>query len=372
MSRQRGSLRREGKWWVVRYQEGAVRRAVRIGTASEFKTRAAARAKCDQVLTLCGAAAGLTGKSIRLVDYVPAFLSGHAAGIVRRSTEMQWRGTIRNHLLPCLGGLELAAIDTPRVQQFIAELGRKGLSRTRVRNIVQLLRQVLRTATRDGYAAHHIAPFTLRFPKDAMVRPPRRCLTLQDSRRLIEAAEYPMRALYAILAYTGCRIGEALGLTWAHVNYSRAVVHIRQAAVDGRIYLPKTAGSVADLAMPAALAQELQAFRAWWELQRRLDAAPPSSLLFPGRHGGPIRSAGIRQHHLHPLLARLGIEPCGLHAFRHGVATLLFEQGTDPATVQRMLRHSNLRTTMSYAHTTHDRASAAAERLAHALSGAAP
>lgn len=370
MGHQRGSLRREGKGWVVRFKEGGTYRAVRVGPVSELKTRSAARAKADRVLALCGAAVGLKGESIRLADYTPVFVSGHVAGIVRKSTETQWKGTIAKHLVASLGALELEQIDTPRVQQFIAELGRKGLSRTRVRNIVQLLRQVLRTAAKDGYAAHLVPPFTLRFPKDARARPPRRCLSPHDSRRIIEAAQYPWRALYALLAFTGCRCGEALGLTWGHVNYSRAVIEVRQAAVDGHIYLPKTTGSIADLPMPRELAAELQEFHAWWELQRRLGRAAATGLLFAGPKGRPLSACGIRANHLHPLLGRLGIEPCGLHAFRHGFATLLFAQGMDPATVQSTLRHANLRTTMTYTHVNQERAAAGVARAAAAISGA--
>jgi integrase len=40
----------------------------------------------------------------------------------------------------------------------------------------------------------------------------------------------------------------------------------------------------------------------------------------------------------------------GFHSLRHGLATWLAEQGTDPAVIQRMLRHSSKDMTMHYIH----------------------
>jgi integrase len=53
---------------------------------------------------------------------------------------------------------------------------------------------------------------------------------------------------------------------------------------------------------------------------------------------------------LKPNLKRLGMktERVGLHAFRHGLGTALCERKANPATVQRILRHSDIRTTPKY------------------------
>jgi integrase len=40
----------------------------------------------------------------------------------------------------------------------------------------------------------------------------------------------------------------------------------------------------------------------------------------------------------------------GFHSLRHGLATWLAEQGTDPVVIQRMLRHSSKDMTMHYVH----------------------
>ena len=73
-------------------------------------------------------------------------------------------------------------------------------------------------------------------------------------------------------------------------------------------------------------------------------------------HGTQPRLAGmIAQDYLRVHAVKLGIiaKDCprfGFHKFRHSLATFLVENGTDPVVVQRMLRQSNVDTTMIYIH----------------------
>lgn len=368
---QRGSLRKEpiagGAHWVLRFKLAGAYKAVRIGTSSEFRTRSAARAQADRIMAAEGFA-GAAGKRITLADYIGSWKSGHMVGIVRPSTQAQWKSILAKYLLPAFATLELTAIDVQAMQQLIGQLGVAGKSRARIQSIMQLMRQILRQASKDGFAAASVPPYTLKYPKELIRRAERRCFTASESSRIIQAERFPFKALYAILAYTGCRIGEGLGMAWENVNFSSRQLHVRQAAVQGKIYLPKTARSVAWLPMPAPLAQILNDYRDW--LQSRHPNKALEGLLFESTHGGPCHASGVRQWHFAPLLKVLNIPHAGLHAFRHGMATLLFEQGVEPGTVQRILRHGTLRTTMSYAHSTQERAETGSARVANLISAA--
>ena len=72
-------------------------------------------------------------------------------------------------------------------------------------------------------------------PSDA-VRPPRaarierRVLNEEEMRRLLEAMQGSRQyALFVLLATTGCRIGEGLGLRWTDVDFRRSTASIRRA-----------------------------------------------------------------------------------------------------------------------------------------------
>lgn len=373
VSHQRGSLRKEGKQWVLRFKEHTdervIYRAVRVGPTSELRTRGSARAMADSIMaTEVGAA--VSGTRIRFSDYVPRWAASHMRGIVRPSTAASWECVLRLHLVPWFGCRYLAEIDVKAVQHFIAECGRAGKSTARIQNITSLLRQILRQAAKDGYATQPIGPYTLRFPKDGRRHAERRCFTPEEMRAILVGANFPHKAMYAVMAHTGMRCGEVLGLQWSAVDFFNARIHVRQAAVMGRIYLPKTARSVAMLPLSPELKAILQEYADWQDHAGGHIAERRYDLMFPGPKGAPLHAGGVRVHHFTPLLERLGIPHGGLHAFRHGLATSLFSAGAPPAVVQGTLRHGNLRTTMSYSHTTPEANAGWLEKTSQRITGA--
>ena len=58
----------------------------------------------------------------------------------------------------------------------------------------------------------------------------------------------------------------------------------------------------------------------------------------------------VVEYQLWPILDALGLERCGLHAFRHSVASFITDAGYSPEVAQKQLRHSNVRTTLRYIH----------------------
>ena len=79
-----------------------------------------------------------------------------------------------------------------------------------------------------------------------------------------------------------------------------------------------------------------------------------------GRSGGRDPRSGVRRHHLHESSVSKAIRAAAhrsdirkrvtAHMFRHSFATHLIESGSDIRTVQELLRHSDVRTTMVYTH----------------------
>lgn len=113
--------------------------------------------------------------------------------------------------------------------------------------------------------------------------------------------------------------------------------------------------------MPAPLEARLRVYLKTWK---------PNALrlLFATRNGRPHVANNIVQRKLWPVLDKLGILRCGLHAFRHTHTSLLFDNGAPPTVVQAQLRHFDPRITLGiYGHVLGDAQREAVERVAGIL-----
>jgi len=198
-------------------------------------------------------------------------------------------------------------------------------------------------------------------------------LSAQEVRRIIDELSDTHR-LMAMLTYgCGLRLMECLRLRVKDPDFERNTVIVRggKGDADRRTVLPD--------AVKDELIHHLDAIRSLYESDRRKDIAGvflPTALerkypqagkewawfwLFPSKSlSVDPRSLAVRRHHLHPqtlqrafkeALAKSGVaKNASVHTLRHSFATHLLEKGYDIRTIQELLGHRNLQTTMIYTH----------------------
>ena len=107
--------------------------------------------------------------------------------------------------------------------------------------------------------------------------------------------------------------------------------------------------------------------------EEQVCASWPSGLLFASRNGTPFDQNLLVKRKLHPLLERLNIQRCGLHAFRHFAASMMDRLNTPLKLRQQRLGHSDAEMTLGvYSHVAKEDDIRVAAQLGEILDPAGP
>jgi integrase len=148
---------------------------------------------------------------------------------VRPQTAAGYEITIRKHLVPALGSVPVQKLSAARLQQQYNAWHDAGVGTRTIRNCHMSLSQALDQAMRHNIVVTNVCT-SVRAPRDS---PKRAEVWNSEQLRnfLAVAQDDGMHPLWHLLASTGMRRQEALGLRWQDVNWERGTVHIVQTVI---------------------------------------------------------------------------------------------------------------------------------------------
>jgi integrase len=387
---QRGSLRVEsrknGDTWVLRYfvtrqSDGRrVEQTLSVGLVHDFPSESAGWSEVErQHLNQHINQPTFQGR-VTFADlahhYMHNELNERADTIDPKahSTIYIYRHILNDYLIPRWGKRIALAVEPLEIERWLQALRReKGLANPTLDKTRRVMSLVYKHSQRHGLIPRGEECNPLRFV---------RCKTTSDYEAIILTPEQafaillclpePERTLTLLAAGTGLRISECLGLQWQDVDFADQRIHVRRTWVHGHMGEPKTKASKAPVPLHSLLAESMQSW------QQESPYSQPTDWVFPSRKlkGRKPRCANMLvEDYLRPAAEKAEVllkdDPrrFGYHNLRHSLASFLVRSKTDVKTVQNLLRHSNVKTTLQlYAHSvTEDRLAAQGQVLAAIL-----
>lgn len=364
-SGQVGHIEKKGNAYYVRFwidvagQEERAHTSVRIcpisGPGKMTKPERERRAK--QIIAESGADTAEHFNKIEAINHSVTFrqqtewwlkqVQNRKRKPVKAATIKSWTQSTTKWLNPFLGDMPLCDVDNLAAKRLVSHLSDAGLSANSIRIHVQTMKLVVASAINERGEEVHPRKWNHAFIDMPEIRNEHTpSFTSEQITALLKSATGWHLVLYALLAGSGLRVGEALGLEIGkHISEDCRTITVKQSVWEGIVQQPKTKNAFREVDLAPALAALLKKFV----------GARTSGFLFEGNTGRPIASqSSILKRDLHPLLTSIGCAKCGFHSFRRHRVTFLRGQRVPENLLQFWIGHAGQTITDGYDKTKED------------------
>lgn len=246
-----------------------------------------------------------------------------------------WRGyrmAIDNILIPQFGHLQIQALSTGTLREWIAL---QKVTRKRMSNLLLPLRNALSEALADeviDFNPLDRLKLSRILPRDTLhtdYEP--QPYSVEELVPLLVSMTGAERAAFQFWAYTGVRTSELIALTWADIDLQARTVRVHRAVVEGEEKGTKTRAGVRTIPLLLAARQALE------DQRQRTEKAGGRVFMNP-RNGKEWTDQS---------LLRLWQRTCkkamasyrNPYQMRHTFASQLLSQGENPAYIAKLLGH---------------------------------
>jgi len=254
---------------------------------------------------------------------------------------------MNTYAIPFFRRYKLGEIEAPDIKRFAKSLSDGGLRASSVRKNLVPLKAMMASAVEDGTLKHNptaglrIAASQAEHDEERKAK----AMSREQLRLVLAAIPSQWRPFFDLLASSGLRISEALGLTWGDVDLGVSPhLRVRWQWYRGERRRLKSAYSRRTVPLPPHTARLLRERRA------KLYAGDDGVPVFASRTGTPLASRNVRRV-LDTATEDLGLGWVSFHTFRHTYASILFAAGKNAKQVQTLLGHHDPGFTLSvYVH----------------------
>ena len=235
-------------------------------------------------------------------------------------------------------------VTTQSVERLKLDRERDGASPATVKHTLNVVRGMWKYGKKLGYRVSEVE-----FPSVSIPRHRLRYLSIDEERRLlaelnphretrglppylqrsksIKQAMQDTYDLVVVLLDTGARYSEIANIEWASISLDEGTIRLWRSKVQNESILYMT--------------ERVQ------ELLKRRHRHSDKQYVFTNKAGGP---RGYSSQAIRKAITRAGLSDCTIHTLRHTHATRLVQNGMSVYEVKEILGHTDITTTMRYAH----------------------
>jgi integrase len=296
-----------GRFWVDVPGQDRQRKTVSLGAC---RTRSIAKHKLrehiestavnnkESFTTNTAPATTFRAQAEKWIDSLPA----RRRKPVKPATIWGWQHTLDKWLLPNLGDMLLVDVGNAALKGLIEKMASAGLSAQSIVNYTKVVKMVVASAVNDEGEEIYLRKWNHNFIGMPIVKREeqhRPTVTEAELAEILTRTSKRWAVLFALLAGTGLRIGEALALKPTDLSPDYRVLHVRRSIWHGQEQAPKTPNAVRVVDIAEPLAQCLSEH-----------VAGKSEYLFAAKSGQPLQQRNVLRA-LHATGKKVG-----LHAFR--------------------------------------------------------
>ncbi len=327
----------------------------------------------------------ITKSGYTLAEWTEKHLFTNKLPQVSSGTFQMYKGLFDNYILGTkLGKMPLTDIKKINIQEFLNT--HTELAHSTLRKIYLLISQTFDSAVDNELVRINpckgvVVPNKNKETKSIQV------FTLEDQRNYMLALEDEKhRPFFMTALFTGLRQGELIALKWKNVNIEEKIIYVRESIRKTKVYKPngssenmfvtkppKTKAGIRSVPIPNSLIPILVTIRPTGTIDDIGD-----EYVFKTKTGNPHTARNIIKYHericrkakINPVVIKdkkgnekIIYQGINFHALRHTYATRMLEAGEAAKTVQVLLGHKDIQTTLNiYTHVLEETKKASADK----------
>ena len=302
---------------------------------------------------------------IKLGDYADRWIDQRPN--LRPRTLQLYRWTLKKHVRPYLGDVQLGTLSPPIVREWRSKLLSEGVSVGMVAKAYRLLRAVLWTAVREDEI---LKANPCRIPgADKESAPERPHLSLAQVNRLMQTMPARYRVMILLTAMASLRFGEITALQRRDIDLDAAEVRIRQQYLEVRgegltLGPPKSRAGVRTVSIPVALVALLR------EHLELYCGSAEDALVFSLESGLPVRRSSFNKLTAwKESTAKIGMPDLHFHDLRHTGNMLAAASKVTTKDLMARMGHDSMEAALIYQHASREADKSIAAHLNAQLEG---